>query len=289
MRALTTTLLALALLASPARAGERVQVSAPTLVNDVLAVGVTAPDRAESTTLFLGPGLCERVAAVFGAPREDVVAAVVDALGRALRRGRRSTRAAVRAVIDAVAGEPGVRFFRTAVGVQLAPRVAERLGRMAVSFFRETGQTLLVTSGTRDPVSQARAMYGKVRAGASILGTYGRRAAARDLNVAYHAARRTGTDAVAAMARVIQQQVQRGIYISRHLVAGAVDIRLRSMSARERRVFRHVVRSEPGVSAIAETRPPHWHVTFRHLPAESRAGGPARPRAAAPPTAAPRR
>lgn len=62
------------------------------------------------------------------------------------------------------------------------------------------------------------------------------------------------------MAQVIERQIQRGCYISRHLRASAADVRSRDMTHRERRIFEEVVARFSEVTLLAEGRPPHFHL-----------------------------
>lgn len=149
-------------------------------------------------------------------------------------------------------------------GVVLAPRMEQVMGRVAREFHRRTGRGIVVTSGTRSSAEQAEAMYDKLRLGQRLTRLYRDFDAASEIEGAYRAHRRRGRGpCVAAMARVIDAQVRRGLYISRHLQAGAADVRSRDMSRRERRVFEEVVRGVPELSLLAEGVPPHFHLQLR--------------------------
>lgn len=146
-------------------------------------------------------------------------------------------------------------------GVELGARMESVLGRIAREFHRRTGRGIVITSGTRSSRDQAEAMYDKLRLGQRLTSLYRDYDAASEIQDAYRAHRRRGRGAcVAAMARVIDGQVRRGLYISRHLHASAADVRSRDMSRRERRVFEEVVRGIPEVELLAEGVPPHFHL-----------------------------
>jgi len=133
--------------------------------------------------------------------------------------------------------------------------------QIAAEFRRRTGQRLHVTSGTRTPDQQARAMYDKIRLGQRLTRLYRDYDAASEIQTAYRRNRRQGRAAtVRAMAAVIRTQMGRGCYISRHLYASAVDVRSRNLSRRNRRVFRSVVQSVGGVQLLEEGTPPHFHL-----------------------------
>ncbi|HEY8431405.1 MAG TPA: hypothetical protein VIL20_23655 [Sandaracinaceae bacterium] len=151
--------------------------------------------------------------------------------------------------------------YRLEQGVELGPRMESVIARIAREFHRRTGRGIVVTSGTRTPREQAEAMYEKLRLGQSLTRLYRDYGAAAEIQAAYRAHRREGRAAcVAAMARVIDAQVRRGLYVSRHLHASAADVRSRDMSRRERRIFEQIVRSMPEVSLLPEGVPPHFHL-----------------------------
>ena len=158
-----------------------------------------------------------------------------------------------------------LRYYAMKEGVSLSAEVEARLAQIAARYFRATGRTLLVTSGTRGPQKQARAMYGKLIAGANLLRLYGKKGAIRAIVAAYRTGRRAKLDreqVIAAMAQVIEAQCEEGVFVSKHLVAGAVDIRSYDMSRAQKASFKQAVRAQPGVSVLQERRPPHFHLSF---------------------------
>lgn len=149
-------------------------------------------------------------------------------------------------------------------GVRLGPEMERVLARIAEAFHRRTGRGFVVTSGARTPREQAEAMYEKLRLGQRLTRLYVDYAAATEIQAAYRATQRRGREAcIAAMARVIEAQIRRGAFISRHLHASAADVRSRDMSPRERRIFAEVVRTFPEVLLLAEGVPPHFHLQLR--------------------------
>jgi hypothetical protein len=129
------------------------------------------------------------------------------------------------------------------------------------AYFRKTGAHLVVTSGTRDPLRQAQAMYKMLRLGADILELYRNKAAAREVKQAFDAnAAKPPEDAIGAIHAVLEAQIDRGVFISAHLRAGAVDIRNRTMSAAERRAFVKAVEEVGSTTLLEETKPPHYHL-----------------------------
>ncbi len=146
-------------------------------------------------------------------------------------------------------------------GVRLGPQMQGVILRIAEAFHRRTGRRLVVTSGTRSPLEQADAMYEKLLLGQRLTSLYHDHEAAMEIQEAYRRHRRERRErCVAAMAHVIQRQLMRGRVISRHLLAGAADIRSRGLDRRERRIFEEIVAHMPGVSLLVEGAPPHFHL-----------------------------
>lgn len=148
-------------------------------------------------------------------------------------------------------------------GVTLSPEAAAALERIDDAYFKKTGQRLVVTSGTRDAALQAKAMYKMIRLGADIVGLYRNKAAAREIKAAYTkatAARKPSGEVVGAIYDVIRDQIDRGVYISAHLRAGAVDIRNRTMTPAQKRAFVQSVAEAGGATLLEETKPPHYHL-----------------------------
>lgn len=149
-------------------------------------------------------------------------------------------------------------------GVTMSSSVAARLTQLDDEFSRRThGHHLIIVSGTRDPARQARAMFQVIRHGGSLRTLYEDREASAEIQQAYDRATAAGkpaSEVIAAMQSVLQGQVERGVYISAHLRAGAVDVRSTSMSPGERRAFRSLAQDAAGVRLLEEQHPPHFHL-----------------------------
>jgi hypothetical protein len=146
-------------------------------------------------------------------------------------------------------------------GVTLPARVAAKLEQIDRAYARRTREHLVITSGTRDANRQARAMYTKLKLGDDLLAIYRNKAAVQEIKRAYRAASgKPPEKVVTAMEAVIQDQIDRGIFISAHLRQGAVDVRNRTMSRKEKRAFLESVAEVGGVRVLEETRPAHYHL-----------------------------
>jgi hypothetical protein len=148
-------------------------------------------------------------------------------------------------------------------GVTLADKVAARLEQIDRAFARRTREHLVVTSGTRDANRQARAMYTRLKLGADLLRLYRNKAAVQEIKQAYQAGAGKPPEAiVAAMQAVLQGQIDRGVFVSAHLRAGAVDIRNRTMTAAQKRAFVDSAAEVGGVLVLEESKPAHYHLQF---------------------------
>lgn len=151
--------------------------------------------------------------------------------------------------------------YATLPDVSLSSRVADKLSRIAEQYHRRTGKTLVVTSGTRDPESQADAIYDKLVGGDDIVRLYRNKQAALEVKAAFEKHRARGkAAAVDAMEATLKRQIARGVFISSHLRAGAADIRSTDMTPIERRTFVDGALSTKGISVMYEAIPPHFHM-----------------------------
>ncbi|WP_156338350.1 hypothetical protein [Chondromyces crocatus] len=141
--------------------------------------------------------------------------------------------------------------------------VAARMTQLDLAYFRRTGKHLTITSGTRDATRQAKAMYKMLELGADVLRLYRNKEAIREIKATYdtgRAARKPPEEIMTAMHDVIRRQIDRKVYLSAHLRAGAVDIRNRDMTAADKKAFLAIVAEAGGITALEETAPPHFHL-----------------------------
>jgi peptidoglycan hydrolase-like protein with peptidoglycan-binding domain len=157
----------------------------------------------------------------------------------------------------------GGEHFTVDEGVVLSDNARERVGRIADEYFRRTGKNLRVTDGTRTAHDQARQIHNKIQLNDT--GIYRDQTSLAEIRRAYDVGVRAGksrAQIINDMAAVIQAQVDRGVYISRHLRAGAVDVSVRGMTAADEREFRASVAAVGSTDVLRETRPPHFHLQF---------------------------
>lgn len=162
-------------------------------------------------------------------------------------------------------------YYTIDEGIILSPDAIEILDKIAVEYFKKIGKKFNVNSGTRTPYRQAAAMWVKYPKD-NKLSEYGGGAAITEILQAIktaQAAGKTGNAIVQAMADAIQKQVDRGVYISRHLKAGALDIAVvaspgvTAMTKAEKKAMIEVAIKVTGGKAFEETNPPHIHIQYK--------------------------
>ena len=115
----------------------------------------------------------------------------------------------------------------------------------------------------RTSQSQAEAMYGKL-SGGDQLAVYSNQTAAKEIKKAYDdavIAKKSKVDITSDMKSVIDSQISKMIYISKHLKVGAVDIRSKDMTAAEKSHFKSAA-TGIAIKVILETTPPHFHLSL---------------------------
>jgi hypothetical protein len=152
-------------------------------------------------------------------------------------------------------------FTRKTSAVLLPPPVEKKVGEIADAFFNLTKKKIVITDGTRTPAEQAVQVFNKIVA--HELTIYTNHKAANEIKAAFDLARSQGkskSDTIKAMTAVIESQVERGVFISRHLTGKAFDVRNKDMTAKQQAVFKQVAQTIGGVTVLPEGKPPHFHV-----------------------------
>jgi hypothetical protein len=187
--------------------------------------------------------------------------------------GRRGTKASAAACVDkdSIAGvsvrkiHSGPHLEVVARDLRLDDAAGERLERIAQRYFTATRRRLVVTGGTRTPERQAELMLEKLAHGDDIVALYENKTAATEIRAVYRESagvRQPKKQLVRAVRDVITAQMDKGVYVSRHLKAGAADVRSRDLKAPQEAAFRAAVADEPGVVLIDErgSAEPHLHL-----------------------------
>lgn len=151
--------------------------------------------------------------------------------------------------------------------LRLTASDTERLKRIGARYFKATRKRLIVTGGTRTPKRQAQLMYNKLDHGDDIVALYENKAAATEIRNAYRdgtAKKLSRKRLIRTLAETIQAQISRGVYVSKHLKSGAVDVRSWGLSAKQEEALREAVKQESGVSLLDErnSAEPHFHLSL---------------------------
>jgi hypothetical protein len=135
---------------------------------------------------------------------------------------------------------------------------AHRLYDMKRKYILRTHHSFMVTSYRRGPTGQARAIRQNLRAYGVryVLHQYRSSAAIREILRTYRANRRGPQK---AMTRVIEAQVARGVYVSRHMLGCCADVRSHGRGAARLSVLREVAH-EVGAKVSVENN--HYHVNL---------------------------
>ena len=148
-------------------------------------------------------------------------------------------------------------------GVVLSINIKSKVKKIADNYFVLAKKDIVVTSGTRTSQSQAEAMYGKL-SGGDQLTVYSNQVAAKEIKKAYDdavVAKKSKLDIISDMKSVIDSQIAKMIYISKHLKVGAIDVRSKVMTTAEKTQFKSAA-AGIAIKVILETTPPHFHLSL---------------------------
>lgn len=158
-------------------------------------------------------------------------------------------------------GDDGEDNYATKDGVDLPPEVEEKVEEIADAYNEKTdGETITVTSGTREPAEQAEAMFkNRHYHNEDFTKVYKDWDSAKEIQDAYDEAigKKSHQEVIDDMTEVIKKQVDDGTYISEHLKDGAVDIKSLDMTADQKEKFKEAA-EEAGASYIHHKH--HWHL-----------------------------
>lgn len=160
-------------------------------------------------------------------------------------------------------------FFEAWPGVVLDQNLRYRINRIAKDYYFQSGQVfktpikIVLTSGLRSSMSQASAMFYKFLSGGDYK-LYKNKEAAKQIYDSFKSGRRLGLSNAqikTRMKEVIDEQIAEGIYISKHLKYGAVDVRSRILTPAQQDLFMSVA-AQYVESILLEKHPPHFHLQF---------------------------
>jgi hypothetical protein len=139
----------------------------------------------------------------------------------------------------------------------------ERKAReIADAYFKETGKDIVITDGIRTPTDQAARFYDKLQDGES-MSIYKNKDAAKEIEDAYTRSIQSGkgkVEVIQGMSAVIQAQVDKGVYISRHLEGHGFDVRFDGMTESQKASFIKAARLVVGADPLVEND--HFHIQY---------------------------
>jgi hypothetical protein len=144
---------------------------------------------------------------------------------------------------------------------------AARLDRIATRYFDATKRRLVITGGSRPPDRQARLILEKLNHGDDVEKLYENKQAIGEIISAYRSAKASHAKKMTierTTRDIIEAQMKRGVFISRHLKSGAADVRSRGMSASQEAALKDAVSKEAGVTLLDERNgpEPHFHLSL---------------------------
>lgn len=151
---------------------------------------------------------------------------------------------------------PAIRFHHRP-GLDLSEPVIAKANTLSDSVRSATGYRIVVTSGRRNESRQASAMYNNYAEGHPP--GYANQAAEHEIHQAYGRGQKAGKSRgqiISEMTDVLRGQARRGIFISRHMLSGAIDIHTPPVH-----VLR-AIRNHPSVQSVGVEND-HIHIQFR--------------------------
>ncbi len=155
---------------------------------------------------------------------------------------------------------PG-HFTKKTSAVVLTPAVEQKANEVADAYFAQTGKKIVLTDGLRTAADQAARVLVKIQL--NDLSIFLNQKAAQEIKRAHDSAVNAGkakAQVLAAMTAVIEDQITRKVFLSKHLTGRAFDVRSNDMTAQQKQVFKQVVQHVGGVSMLDEGKPPHFHL-----------------------------
>jgi hypothetical protein len=173
---------------------------------------------------------------------------------------------------DAEDGPPhrvrgGLHVEVLARDLRLSDVRAARLEAIATRYFEATKRRLVITGGTRSADRQARLILAKLDHGDDVEKLYENKHAIGEILANYRHAKAVHMKRMSlerTTRDLIEAQMKRGVFVSRHLKSGAADVRSRGMTPAQIAALRAAVAGEPGVALLDERGgpEPHFHLSL---------------------------
>ena len=186
----------------------------------------------------------------------------------------------LKSAIDTAKPEKGAEetegnpYYTIDAGINLEDEAIAVSDKIAPLYFVKVGEKFNVNSGTRDSWHQAEAMYTVYVTKDKTLHLYRNRKAANELIEIIKKWQRTGQSKAAivqTMAELVQGYFDKGVLMSDHQKAGAIDIAIVGdkatgvlpMDGSQRKIMMDIATKVTGFAALLESSPPHIHVKFK--------------------------
>ena len=163
-----------------------------------------------------------------------------------------------------VYGPPAPNFILNP-GVVLPEAIAADVAEVADAYHAATGKKLTITDGVRSVAEQASDIYAKIQADGAkkVKILYMNKTLIQEIIDAYNS-EKTKADQISAMTKTIQNQVDQGEYVSKHLIGDAVDIQSLGLTAKQKTALRNAAERAGGtlVNETGSAAGPHYHLQF---------------------------
>jgi hypothetical protein len=158
-------------------------------------------------------------------------------------------------------------YYTIDAGIVLEADAIAILDKIAPLYFAKVGEKFNVNSGTRNSYRQAEAMYIVYMNGDRTLHLYNRQRANELIAIIKKGESKAAT--IKKMTDLIQQYADKGIFMSDHQKAGAIDISIRGdlgvppMTNPQQKIMMEIATKVTGYKALLENSPPHIHLKFK--------------------------
>ncbi len=147
------------------------------------------------------------------------------------------------------------KYYNVAKDILMTKKLEKKLVEVAKIYFEEKKTKLYITSGYRPPERQSQVIYNNIagKGEPRVRATYNDKLAIEQILAAYHANKNNSQKAIDAMTEIIAKQVKRGVFISKHLLSNAIDIKATAN-------FKSLGRAAAQVGGRIITEGDHFHM-----------------------------
>ncbi len=149
--------------------------------------------------------------------------------------------------------------------VRISKPLEKHIDQVANFYYQATGKTLVITDGDRTAGEQAQQILNILKTSGveKARTTYIQKSLINEIIVVFQ---KNTTDAnrLVAMTDTIQNQIDQGKYVSKHLKRGAFDVRIKDMSPDDKKALEKAIEAAGGkrLDESSKQGQPHYHVQF---------------------------